>query len=150
MGRRKCRLVTYPGNDGTGAYRGAFADLKTGQDNHVAADPYILFDGNGFSLLQALAPHPFGRIRVESGGEEADVGSYVGVVANLDGAGVDDGAVAPDEDVLSYGDIVAVVAGEGRLNHDVIPDPAHVSDRGLLGRRQVNGLLGHQDLAEQS
>lgn len=143
-------MVAYPGNDGTGAYRGAFADLETGQDNHVATDPHILFDRDGLSLLEALAPHSLGRVRVESGGEEADVGPNVGVVANLDGAGVDDGAVASDEDVLSYGDVVAIVAGEGRLNHDVVPDPAHVDNRGLLGRRQVDGFLGHQDLAEQS
>ncbi len=77
-----------------------------------------------------LATLSFFRVGVQGGSEEAHVRADIAVVANLDLHRVNNCAVSADKHVVSYSDVISIIASKRSFNNHFCADATHVGDWG--------------------
>jgi hypothetical protein len=117
---------------------GVFADFDAGAEDGAAAEPDVVGDGDGFSVLEAGAAG-CGVERV-GGGVDVDAGGDLHVGADGDAVAVEEDAVVVDECARADGDVVAVVAAEVGFDDDVFADIAEE----LAREGEACGAVGHR------
>lgn len=142
-------INTYLGDDGARAYRASLANRAARQNHRARPDKAIRLDCNRLPDLRARTAHPPLRVERDRRRVDADIRPDEAIVANFDLARVLDRAVPSNNHILPDADIIPVVAGKRRLDHDIVAKAAH----GRNGRGDARGDLYRitrlQDLPEQ-
>ena len=110
------------------------------QDGDVAADPRVVLDHDVAPERPSFPLATLARVDGVRGAHQLHAGAEDDVVADADGARVGDAAVRTDDHVLADGDVVAVVAVEGGLDHAARAHGA-VGDESRVRRRVVRARV---------
>ncbi len=117
--------MTYLGDDASCCNRTTSANCHTRHDDSATSDPTVVLDGDGIAHGRSLTSFSLGGIDGKRAALKIHVRSDHTSRANAHAAGVSDGAVGGDEDIVADGDVVAVVTGERGFDDDSLADTAH-------------------------
>ena len=150
----RCRMiqdsqVTYLGDERICPDGSAPSDSRPRKDHHIATDEAVVLDDNRLAILCTSASLSSLVVCCYCAGIDAHIRSNNDIVADPNLAGVDDGAIATNHNVLTDVDVVAVIAHERSLDDHVIANTSSMSDRRRHCWRDLDALLGMQNLAEQ-
>lgn len=120
--------MTYLGDDASRCNRTTPANCHTGHDDSATSDPTVVLNGDGVSHGRSLTSFPLGGVDGQRATLKIHIRSDHTSRANAHAAGVSDGAVGGDEDIVADGDVVAIVTGERGFNYDSLADTAHRRD----------------------
>lgn len=102
------------GDDAARTDHGVVADMNTGADHDISADPHVVADGNADAVFAAAAAH-IGMERV-SRGIQRYVGGDQAIVSDPDLGVVENDTVVIGEEVFAHFDIASVVAVKRRID----------------------------------
>lgn len=105
------------------------ADRYARHNDRATSDPTVVLDDDGVSHCRSLTSFPLRGIDGQCAALEIHIRSDDTSRADTNVAGVGDGAVGGDENVITEGDVVAVVAGERGFDDDALADTAHRRNR---------------------
>ena len=109
-------------DDGTGGDNRVVADSDTGIENRPPAEPDVVADGDGRTVLRAGSP--LSRVDRVGGGVDVDTRSEVAVPADRYPTHVQHDAVEVRVEALANVDVVAVVAPERRFHVALVAERA--------------------------